>query len=241
MSDASHTKATIRVEENTTPLPIPPRSTTSDAPESSVRTSEQDVAIQQRLAGFLQICEDGSTNVTGIRFPHPDEPTPSELNDSNQENVPPPTSEIPRPNPTIQAPLPLSRTRHSIPFTDNVATNQALLATITRVRNNVDRSNTYIEPIEEIVRIGRALRNQGSPSEDEEAAALVAQLSQIQQLESGSESSSISSPTPANVAFLTLSVLSYAQVVARTSTPGPRVCAMAHGPAPSQQHTSRGQ
>ena len=179
MSNASHTEPTIRVEENMTPLPIPPRSTTADAPKSSVRTSEQDTAIQERFAGLLRICEDGSTNVAGIRFPHPDEPTPSELNDSDQENIPPPAPEIPHPNPTIQTPPPLGRTRHSIPFTDDVATNQALLAAITRVRNNVNRGNTYVEQIEEIVRIGHTLRHRGSPSEDEEAAALVARLGQI--------------------------------------------------------------
>ena len=67
----------------------------------------------------------------------------------------------------------------SIPFTDNVTTNQALLAAITRVRNNIDRGDTYIEQIEEIVRIGRALRHQGMPSEDDEVAAHVAHLSQI--------------------------------------------------------------
>ena len=78
MSNASHTEPTTRVEENTTPLPVPPRTTTSDAPESSIHTSEQDTAIQERFAGLLQICEDGSTNVAGIHFPHPDEPTPSD-------------------------------------------------------------------------------------------------------------------------------------------------------------------
>ena len=91
MSDASHsTNHTTAIEENTNPLPVPPHSATSNALESSVRTQEQDAAIQERIAGFLRICEDRSTNVAGIRFPHPDEPTPSELNDSDQENVPPP-------------------------------------------------------------------------------------------------------------------------------------------------------
>ena len=151
MSDASHTEPTIGVEENTTPLPIPPRSAAADAPKSSVRTPEQDTAIQECIAGLLRICEDGSTNVAGIRFPHPDEPTPSELNDSDQENIPPPASAVPRPNPPIQAPPPLSRTRHSIPFTDDVAPNQALLAAITRVHNNIDRGDTYVKQIEEIV------------------------------------------------------------------------------------------
>ena len=135
----------------------------------------------------------------------------------------------------------IGRTRHSIPFTDDVATNQALLAAITRVRNNVDRGDTYVAQIEEIVRIGRALRHRGTPSEDEEAAALVARLGQIQRLESGSESSSSETSTPADVSFPTPSVPSYAQVAARASTPSPRVRAMARGPASTQQRTPRGQ
>ena len=91
MSDASHsTDHTTAVEENTTPLPIPPRLTTPDAASSSVCMQEQDTAIQEHIGGFLRICKDGTTNIGGIRFPHPDEPTPSELNDSDQENVPPP-------------------------------------------------------------------------------------------------------------------------------------------------------
>ena len=53
MSDASCTEPTVRVEENTTPLPVPPRSVTPDAPESSVRTTEQDTAIQERFTGLL--------------------------------------------------------------------------------------------------------------------------------------------------------------------------------------------
>ena len=71
-----------------------------------------------------------------------------------------------------------------------------------------------------------------------DTAALVARLNQIQRLESGSESSSTSSPTPANVTFPTPSVPSYAQVAACTSTLGPRVRAIACGLAPSQQRTS---
>ena len=76
MSNATHSSehATV-IEENTDPLPVPPRTTPPDAPSGSVRTPEQDAAIQERIAGFLRICEDGSTNVAGIRFPHPDEPT----------------------------------------------------------------------------------------------------------------------------------------------------------------------
>ena len=105
MSNVSRSEPSVRTEENTTPLPVSPRPTAANAPEGSVRTQEQDAAIQEWIAGFLRICEDGSTNVTGIRFPHPDEP--SEDNDSDQENVPP---VVPRPNPSIQTPPPLGRT-----------------------------------------------------------------------------------------------------------------------------------
>ena len=232
MSNASHTEVTVRVEENTTPLPIPPHLTTTNASEGPVCTPEQDTTIQERIAGFLRICEDGSTNVAGIQFPHPDEPTPDELNDSDQENVPP----IPRPHSPIQAPPPpLGHTQHSIQFTDGVATNQAILATITRVRNTVDHSDTYIAQIEEIVCIGRALQHRGTPSEDEEAVVLVAWLHQIRRLESRPESSSSETSTPTDVSFPTPSIPSYAQVAARASTPSPRVRVMACGPALSQQ------
>ena len=104
MSDASHsTDHTTAAEENMAPLPIPPRSITPDATPSSVRTQEQDAAIQEHIRGFLQICEDGSTNVAGIHFPHPDEPTPSKLNDSNQENIPPPAPPAAHNSPPVQA------------------------------------------------------------------------------------------------------------------------------------------
>ena len=161
MSNASHsTDLTTAVEENTTPLPIPPRSVTSDATSSSVRTQEQDTAIQECIGGFLQICEDGSTSVAGIRFPHPNEPTPSELNDSDQENVPPPATPTARTSPPVQAEA-LGRTWVSIPFTNDESVNRALLSALTRVRNNVDRGSTYQLQIEEIVRIGRALQYRG--------------------------------------------------------------------------------
>ena len=90
-------------------------------------------------------------------FPHPDEPTPSELNDSDQENIAPPVQAIPRTGPTIHTPL--GRTQAAIPFSEDVATNQAILAAITRVHNTVDRGDTYIAGIEEIVRIARTLRH----------------------------------------------------------------------------------
>ena len=74
---------------------------------------------------------------------------------------------------------PLGRTRHSIQFTDDIATNQAILVAITRVQNTIDHGDTYVSQIEEIVRIGQALQHRGTPSEDEEAVALVARLNQI--------------------------------------------------------------
>ena len=53
MSDASHTESNVQVEENTTPLPVPPHLTTSNAPESSICTSEQDTTIQEHIMGLL--------------------------------------------------------------------------------------------------------------------------------------------------------------------------------------------
>ena len=97
----------------------------------------------------------------------------------------------------------------------------------------------YVKQIEEIVQIGRSLRHQGLPSEDDDVAALVARLGQIRRLES--ESDSPSSPTPANHTFPTPTIPSYTQVAAHTSTPHPRVRIMASGPASSQQRTSQGQ
>ena len=53
MSDVPHSSDHSTAVENTDPLPIPPRSTASNAPESSVRTPEQDTAIQEHIAGLL--------------------------------------------------------------------------------------------------------------------------------------------------------------------------------------------
>ena len=89
--------------------------------------------------------------------PLPDEPTPSELNDSDQENIAPPVQAISRTGPTIRTPL--GRTQAAIPFSEDATTNRAILAAITRVRNTVDRGDTYVAGIEEIVRIARALRH----------------------------------------------------------------------------------
>ena len=226
MSDASHsTSHSTFVEENTNPLPVPPR-------EASPDVTTPSILVQVPPIRFVRIRD--------TDFPHPDEPTPSELNDSDQENVPP-TPAVPRRDSSVQTPPPLGRTRHSIPFTDDSTTNHALLAAITQVCNNVDRGDTYVKQIEEIVWIGRALRDRGSPSEDGEAAVLVARLNQVRRLESGSETSSSTTPASSNVAFPTPSVPSYAQVTARTATPRPRVHALASGPAPTQPRTSRGQ
>ena len=164
MSDASTVaELPFRIGENTDPLPIPPHIATPDAPTD-------------------QLCIQNQTPTTFVHirdsdFPHPDEPTPSELNDSDQENIAPPVQAVSHSGATTHTPL--GRTQAAIPFTDDANTNQALLTAITRVCNNVDRGNTYVREIEEIVRIAHALRHQGTPSEDDKAAALVARLHQI--------------------------------------------------------------
>ena len=134
MSDASHSSnhATV-VEENTDPLPVPPREATPDVTIPSV-------LVQVPPIRFVCIRDSD--------FPHPDEPTPSELNDSDQENIAPPIQAVPRISPTIRTPL--GRTQAAIPFSKDVATNQAILATITRVHNTVDCGDTYVAGIEEI-------------------------------------------------------------------------------------------
>ena len=164
MSDASTlSELPFGTEENTDPLPIPPCTTTPDAPITQLR-------IQN------------STPTTFVRvrdsdFPHPDEPIPSKLNDSDQENMLPPIPEVPCRRPTICAPL--RRIQAAIPLTDDATTNQAILTAITRVRNTVHHCETYVSQIEEVIRIACALRHRGMPSEDDEAVALVAQLHQI--------------------------------------------------------------
>ena len=77
MSDASTlAELPFGTEENTDPLPIPPRTTTPDASSTQLRV--------QNPTPTSFVC------VRDSDFPHPDEPTPSELNDSDQENIPPP-------------------------------------------------------------------------------------------------------------------------------------------------------
>ena len=144
MSDASTlAELPFGTEENTDPLPIPPHTATPDAPTA-------------------QLCIQNPTPTTFVRvqdsdFPYPDEPTPSELNDSDQENIPPPVPEVPRCRPTVCAPL--GRTQAAIPLADDTTTNQAILAAITRVRNTVHHGETYVSQIEEIIQIARALRH----------------------------------------------------------------------------------
>ena len=122
MSDASTlAELPFGAEENTDPLPIPPRTATPHASLTQLR-------IQNPTpASFVRVRDED--------FPHPDEPTPSELNDSDQENILPPVPEVPRRHPTIRAPL--GRTQAAIPITDDPTTNQAILAAITRVRNTI--------------------------------------------------------------------------------------------------------
>ena len=118
MSDAAHSSDhTTAVKENTDPLPIPPRTITPNAPTSPVR-----VAVSTPTTFYRVRDED---------FPHPYEPTPSELNDSDQENVPPPV--IPsttRTSPPVQAEV-LGRTQMSIPFSNDDAINRALVSALT--------------------------------------------------------------------------------------------------------------
>ena len=81
MSDATHSSDhATTVEENQDPLPVPPRTTTSDAPTSPVR------AAVSTPTTFYRVRDED--------FPHPDEPTPSKLNDSDQENMPPPAAPL---------------------------------------------------------------------------------------------------------------------------------------------------
>ena len=110
MSDASHSSnhATV-VEENTNPLPVPPCTTSPDAPASPVH-----VAISTPTTFY---------RVRDKDFPHPDEPTPSELNDSDQENVPPPVvPSTTRTSPPVQARV-LGRTQMSVPFSNDDVVN----------------------------------------------------------------------------------------------------------------------
>ena len=131
----------------------------------------------------------------------------------------------------------------SVPFSSNDAVNRALVSSLTRVRNNVDRGNMYQLEIEEIVRIGRALQFQGTPNDDKEAALLVAQLDNIRRLESGTEEDSTPSPPPTNISFPTPTVPRNSQVTTSTASSCARICTVAHGSAPSQPtrtHGSRG-
>ena len=177
-------------------------------------------------------------HIQDSNFPHPNEPTPSELNNSDQENVPPPISAVSRSGPTIHTPL--GRMQAAIPFTDNPATNQALLTAITRVCNNVNRGDTDIREIEEIVRIAHAPQHRGMPSEDKEAVALVMQLHQIRQLEPGSELSSSEASTPTNITFPTPTIPRTLQVTASTTASCTRVRAVASGLTSPQQPRTQG-
>ena len=144
MSDASTlAELPFGTEENTDPLPIPPCMTTPDAPPAQLR-------VQNPMPTTFVCVRDGD-------FPHPNEPTPSELNDSDQENIPPPIPEVPCCRPTVRTPL--GRTQAFIPLANDTATNQAILAAITRVHNTVHHGETYIIQIKEVIRIAHALRH----------------------------------------------------------------------------------
>ena len=199
MSNASTlTELPFRAQENTDPLPIPPCTTTLDAPSDQLRVQYATPAT------FIHIRDSD--------FPHPNKPTPSELNDSDQENIAPPVPEVPSSGLTIRAPL--SKMQAAVPFMDDPATNRAIVSAITRVCNNIDCGDTYVGQIKEIIRIPCTLRHRGTPSEDDEAAALVAQLNQIRRLES--ELFSSDTPPPTNITFLTPSIPCHSQVAAST-------------------------
>ena len=225
MSDASHSPNHSTVVENTDPLPVPPHLTATDVPSNPIRE-----AIIRPT--FYQVADED--------FPHPDEPDSDELNDSDQENMPPTT--IPttaRVNSPVRAQV-LGRTQMSVPFSSDDSVNRALISALTRVRNNVDRGNTYQLEIEEIVRIGRALQFHGTPNDDEEAALLVAQLDNIRRLEPGTETDSTSSLPPTNVPIPTPAIPRNLQVTASTAASRARICGVARGSAPPQQTRTRG-
>ena len=216
MSDASHsTELSPTIRENTSPLPIP-------SCEAATDVATGPVCVQIPPICFVRIRDED--------FPHPNEPT-SEPNDSDQENTAPPVQEVQSPCPLFQghtrAPLAL------IPFTDDVAANTTIVQAITRVRNNIDCGDSYVTQIEEVIRIARALQHRGTPSEDDKAAALIAQLNSIRRLESESDSSPSLPPT--NVTFLTLTIPSYAQITASATSSHARVRAVASRPTPTQQ------
>ena len=132
--------------------------------------------------------------------------------------------------PYIQVPpFKLNRlAEHEHPF-HSPTTRPALLSALTRVQNNVDHSRMYQLQIEEIVRISRALQYRGTPSKDEEAALLVAQLNAIRPL--GSESDSTPSSSTTNVAFPTPTIPCHSQVAASTAASHARICTVACGSA----------
>ena len=106
--------------------------------------------------------------------------------------------------------------------------------------NNINRGETYVGEIEEIVQIAHALRRQGTPSKDDKAAALVVRLHQIRRLEPESESSSSEASIPTNITFPTPAIPRNSQVTASTVASCTRVHAVASGPTSPQQPCTRG-
>ena len=88
MSDASTlAELPFGTGENTDPLPVLPHTATPDA-------SSNQLHIQNLTPNtFIRIRDSD--------FPHPNEPTPSELNDSNQENIAPPIPTVSHPGPPV--------------------------------------------------------------------------------------------------------------------------------------------
>ena len=80
MSDASRTaELTSTTEENMNPLPIPPC-------EAATDVTTGPVLVQIPPIRFVRVRDED--------FPHPNKPTPSELNDSDQENTAPSAREV---------------------------------------------------------------------------------------------------------------------------------------------------
>ena len=116
MSDASTlAELPYGTEENLNPLPIPLRTTTPNAPPDQL-------CVQNAMPATFICIRDSD-------FPHPDEPTPSELNDSDQENIAPPVQAISCSNPSIH--MPLGRMQAAVPFTDDPTANRAIVSAIT--------------------------------------------------------------------------------------------------------------
>ena len=86
MSDVTHnaiSELPFYNKENQDPLPIPPRPATP-------ATSQSQLCVQNQPPHIIHIHTNGAGNETGLTSIHPDDPSNSELNNSDQENIDPP-------------------------------------------------------------------------------------------------------------------------------------------------------